>query len=488
MIRRNLKIRFIEPGNRPYRRSVWNWFIYDRTIRTPSNGMLILATILKSSYEDVLCYSESISRIEWEDVLDADLVCISMFSYAAERGYELADYIHDHSEAKVIIGGLHATLCPEEAAEHADYVLCGEGDESLPELIREIAEGAPIDVPGVVYLDGANVVRCAEARTPVDIETIPDRGLLYGFQKATRYPTIWPQVHASRGCPFHCDYCALVAAFGSGFRGRSPKTVVEDIRDAIDFFGKNSLLPLRVLWLTDDNFFADRIWAKRVLQAMIDSQIKYRFTIQARYEVGFDDEMLSLLKEAGFIELAVGIEFLEDESFRAYHKKSTYREITQAVDNIKAHGLRVRGLFILGADDHRPGVGRKLADYVIEHDIDGFLVQSMYFIPGTKVYASHKAQLLQPGVWEHTTGKVVHRPLHMSATQLQGEMIDSISRIYSLRRLAHAILRKRGLNRLLFMGEFLWMRSVRHNLRTDLKRLAELEKQRAENVLHEVVE
>ena len=75
------------------------------------------------------------------------------------------------------------------------------------------------------------------------------------------------------------------------------------------------------LWITDDNFFADQKWAMEVLHAIIDSGIKYRFNIQARYEVGFDDEMLELLKKAGFFELDMGIEFIDDASFETYHKK-----------------------------------------------------------------------------------------------------------------------------------------------------------------------
>jgi hypothetical protein len=107
-----------------------------------------------------------------------------------------------------------------------------------------------------------------------------------------------------------------------------------------------------VLWITDDNFFADRDWAVSVLQAIIASGIKYNYTIQARFEVGFDDEMLDLMKKAGFVELAMGIEFIEDEAFERYHKKSTRSEIIRAIKNIQRHGLRVRGLFILGADNH----------------------------------------------------------------------------------------------------------------------------------------
>lgn len=130
---------------------------------------------------------------------------------------------------------------------------------------------------------------------------------------------------ASRGCPHNCDYCAVVRHFGRKVRTRTPNNVIEDIKQSIAFHEHNIIPRMsRVLWLSDDNFFADRDWAVSVLNAIIESGIKYYFTIQARYEVGFDDEMLDLLKKAGFIEVAMGIEFLEDTSFKEYHKKSSY--------------------------------------------------------------------------------------------------------------------------------------------------------------------
>lgn len=161
-----MKIRFLEPGNRPYRRSPLNLFVYERYIRTPSNGILTLATILKREYDDVFCYSESIARIVWKDVLDADLIVISIFTFAAKRGYELADYIRKNSRAVIVFGGLHATLASGEAAEHGDYVLLGEGDESILPLVRQIERKQEITVPGVVYWREGRLVQTGEPIVP----------------------------------------------------------------------------------------------------------------------------------------------------------------------------------------------------------------------------------------------------------------------------------------------------------------------------------
>lgn len=471
-----MKIRFIEPANPPYRPSLSNLFVYDKYIRTPSNGLMMLATIAKRYVQDTLMYSESISKVKWEDVLDADIVFFSIFTFSANRGYQLADFVRQNSKAKVVIGGLHATLCPEEAARHCDYVLTGEGDETVVKVIQCVQKGEVPDFLGIVRIDEqGNIIDRGRAPLPLDIDVIPDRTLCCNFRKMTRYNTIWPQVHASRGCPHDCSYCSLVAAFGRHMRTRTPENVVEDIRQAIEFFDKGHHRLLKYVWLTDDNFFADRKWAAEVLQKIISSGIKYKFTLQARYEVGFDDEMLELLKQAGFDELAMGIEFLEDEAFELNHKKSTYSEILRSVKNIQSHGLRVRGLFIVGADNHTKGVGDRLADFVIENDISGVLIQSMYFLPGTPAYETHKDKLIDnDGDWSRCMGKVVHYPEKLTPADLQREIITASRRIYSFKRFVDAVLHKRGVARVIFMGEYFWQKSVRKELKRELARLEQL--------------
>lgn len=469
-----MKIRFIEPGNLPYKKSLKNYYVYDKYIRTPSHGLLTLATIVNRTVDDVLIYSESISEILWKDVLNADIIFISIFTFNANRGYELAHYIRSHSNSIIVFGGLHATLCYKEAIHHCDYVMVGEGDELIQEFIESVKNNKSSlnSCLGIVYQRDGETVFTGERKPPCNIDVIPNRYLMYHYKKMAGHNTIWPQVHASRGCPHNCDYCALVSAFGRSVRTRSPQNVVEDIKQAIDFYDSGHHRLAKMLWITDDNFFADRTWAVRVLNAIIDCGINYNFTIQARYEVGFDDEILLLLKKAGFIEIAMGIEFLEDEAFKNYCKNSSYAKIKASVQNIQKHGLRVRGLFIVGADNHTVGVGDRLADFVIKNKICGVLIQSMYFIPGTRVYETHKDRLLHTD-WSKCIGNVVHYPDHISPCALQQEIISASKKIYSFKRLISALFKLRGIDRILFIGEYFWQKSVRKDLRQELPLLKE---------------
>ncbi len=481
------KIRFIEPGNLPYKVSPKNLFVYDKYIRTPSIGLLTLATIVREKVDDTLVYSEAISKVKWNDVLDADIVFIGIFTFNANRGYEIADYVRKNSKALVVMGGLHASMNYTEACEHCNYVLLGEGDESILEFISTVENGEKPEFEGLAYIKDGKPFTTGKRRPPENIDIIPNRNLIYNYKKMAGHNTIWPQVHASRGCPHNCDYCALVRHFGHRVRTRSPENVIEDIRQSIEFHESGHHRLAKILWITDDNFFADREWAVKVLQKLIESGIKYEFTIQARYEVGYDDEMLELLKKAGFTELALGIEFLEDEAFENYHKKSTYNEICDAVKNIQSHGLRTRGLFIMGADNHTVGVGDRLAHFVITHNISGVLIQSMYFVPGTPVYDTHKDNLINTD-WSRYNGKVVHYPKSISPYLLQKEVMRASAKIYSVKRLIQAIFTKRGTERILFIGEFFWQQSVRADMRKELKMLKSLEYPRVKAEITDTVQ
>ena len=130
-----MKVRFIEPGNRPYKPTPLNYFVYDRYIRTPSVGLNTLATIVKRRVEDTLMYSESISRIPVKDLLDADVIFIGVFTFAAVRGSQIARYLKKHSKAVIVLGGLHASMNYQEAVRYCDYVLLGEGDETILQFL-----------------------------------------------------------------------------------------------------------------------------------------------------------------------------------------------------------------------------------------------------------------------------------------------------------------------------------------------------------------
>ena len=201
-----MKIRLIEPGNRPYKPTPLNLFVYDRYIRTPSVGLNTLATIVKEKVDDTLMYSESVSRLVMEDIVDADLIVIGIFTFSAVRGYRLARYFKKNSGAVVVMGGLHASMNYREAVRYCDYVLLGEGDESILDMVEAVRKGETPSFPGVAYRKDGKLVHTGMRRPPERFETIPDKNLIWHYKKMAGHNTLWGQVHASRGCPHNCDH------------------------------------------------------------------------------------------------------------------------------------------------------------------------------------------------------------------------------------------------------------------------------------------
>lgn len=187
------KIRFIEPGNcSPYKKSLVNLYTYNKYIRNPSTGLITLTTIVKDIVNDTLMYSESISKINFKDVFDSDIVFIGINTFNAMRGYEIARLLKKESKALVVIGGLHATLNYPEAIEYCDYVLLGEGDDLIKEFIEAVDNEKSIDMPGVVYKNADEIIHTGKRQPPENINTIPNRNLVYNYKKMAKLNTLWP--------------------------------------------------------------------------------------------------------------------------------------------------------------------------------------------------------------------------------------------------------------------------------------------------------
>ena len=185
--RLSMKVRFIEPGNRPYKPTPLNYFVYDRYIRTPSVGLNTLATIVKEKVPDTLMYSEAISRLVMEDLVDADIIFIGIFTFNAVRGYKLARYFQKKSNAVIVMGGLHASMNYKEAVKYCDYVLLGEGDESIIEMVEAVKRKETPTFPGVAYRKDGRLFHTGERKPPAYFETDVYKRQVFIFHMKMRY-------------------------------------------------------------------------------------------------------------------------------------------------------------------------------------------------------------------------------------------------------------------------------------------------------------
>lgn len=402
---------------------------YDVRSPTPAMGPIIIASLLKQEGHTVEVHSEYVTKFKIEDIDKADLVGISITTYNAKRGYDIAQQV----KKPVVFGGFHASLLSEECLSYGDYVITGDGHSivGLANHLDRKGTDAIGQIPNLVYKNGEKIVYNHIETNAINV--VPDFSLVKNYYKnnINRILRIPLLTSASRGCLCNCTFCAIKAIFPD-FKKRDKKTLINDIKNQIakqHFISK--FLP-KIVWITDDNFFSDKEWAKDVLRELITLKSNYRFVIQARPDIATDDELLELLKEAKFGIIYMGIESLNQKSLDNFNKELSVQDIEFAIKKIRSHGINVHGLFVFGDDEFQKGDGLKVAEFVKRQKLSGVLIQPMIPFPGTKLYEKLKKEgrLLHEN-WQHYNGKVVFKPKNMTAAELQKEIYDCYKQVFS---------------------------------------------------------
>jgi radical SAM superfamily enzyme YgiQ (UPF0313 family) len=387
-----MKIVFIEP-------SATEANVYSK-LHMPLLGPVYLGTILRNRGHEVEIYHEDICRPDYARI-QADLVGISILTSTARRGYEIA---HKFPREKVIIGGVHASLLPEEALQYARQVVLGEAEE----VIIDIAEGRRPEP----------IVR-GEAVRELDKLPFPDFSLIKGYRADS---SIVP-ISTSRGCPFDCTFCSVTKVFGRSYRFRSAANILEELRsrDANQFF------------FCDDNFAANPVRTRVLLELMDKYRIK-NWTCQVRCDVAKDDTLISLMRKAGCCVVCVGFESINSKTLQAYQKKQSLEDIINAIRAFHKKKIKIHGMFVLGSDEDNERTVWDTLRFTIKQKIDTIQMMILTPLPGTKVYNDLKSQQrIFTHDWSLYDGQhVVFRPKLLSARQLQLNVASAYSRFYSL--------------------------------------------------------
>jgi len=247
----------------------------------PLMGPIYIGTILNNEGHDVTIYNENIKGIDYAKIKDSDVLAISTITSTAPRGYEIAKRFRElNPKGRIIVGGVHATFLPEEAALYADHVVRGEGELIISDLVNnggeKIIQGSPVE--------------------NLDDLPFPDFSLVEGLKK---HMPITP-ISTSRGCPYACTFCSVSPMFGRKYRFRTTESVIEEL----------SRFKHRSVFFYDDNFAANRARTMELLKQMIEHKITPRWMAQVRADIAKDKEMVELMAEANCNQLAIGFEIL----------------------------------------------------------------------------------------------------------------------------------------------------------------------------------
>lgn len=396
----------------------------NRSSRFPPIGLGIVAA-LTPSYWDVMLIDENWGPFSYQE---ADLVGITAFTASANRAYEIAS-IYRARGVPVVIGGIHASMCPEEALRFADAVVIGEAEAVWPQVIvdvealslRQIYRGAWSDLTGLPS---------------------PRRDLFHpGYMFAS--------VQTSRGCPMDCEFCSVTAFNGRRYRHRPPGEVLSELET----------IPEKMIFFVDDNIIGygkeSREQALEIFKGMVERKLNKWWFCQASLNFGDDEEVVSWASRAGCKMVFLGLEAQEVGALEEINK---HLNINRGVDyyplafrRINRAGIAVLGAFIFGMDGDTVFKLQQRAEYMIHNDIDVMQTTFLTPLPGTRVFDRyHKEQrLLYTDFhkdWDYyDMTEVIHRPGSMEPEHLSQIMIDINRRIYAwpvLLRKAISTLRK----------------------------------------------
>ncbi|MEA2709848.1 MAG: hypothetical protein QOF78_2449 [Phycisphaerales bacterium] len=383
----------------------------------PSLGLLYLAAATPGVDRHELRYYEAEGdRKEPREVYDCDLVAISTFSAQVFEAYAIADRLRA-AGVKVAMGGLHVTVRPDEAAQHCDYTIVGEGDNVWPAVVRAAEENAPPQ-----KFDSKDF-------PPVDVSKLPvPRYDLLDHRPYNRFT-----VQTSRGCPWRCDFCASTVMLSRRYRKRPVEHVIHDI-EAIKAFREHPFIEF-----ADDNTFVDKAWGRELCRQLAPLNVKW-FT-ETDITVADDDELLELMRDAGCRQVLIGLESpvqgaaaLQGIEMRDNAKAKWAPRYLERVRKIQDHGITVNGCFILGLDGHGPEIFEQVLDFALEVPLFDVQITVLTPFPGTPLHDRllKEGRILQPGRWDWCTMFDVNfLPTGMSPDELRQGMRWLTRRLYS---------------------------------------------------------
>ncbi len=399
---------------------------------TSHAGLTILAQILERRGLQVRVLDEKISPVRDRDLDGVDLLGVSIQTSWAPRGYALAARARELG-IPVVLGGVHATLAHQEAIAHADYVVRGEGEHALPELIDALDAGSGLAaIAGLSWHEGGHV-RHNPDRPPMDTAALdrvpwPRLDLIEGFSGA-RHP-ISRRIHftmLTRGCDQACTFCSITRVFGQALRRRSVGNIIEELGSRFD--------PERqFLFLMDDSLAVDPDFLKEVLEALVREKLVPRlgWHSQMRADVARDPELLRLMQATNCMFVTCGFESIDSASLKRLGKGQSPDDVRGAIHKLREAGIIVNGFFMFGTDEDGPDTFGQSVEFARSSGcmMAGFMPLTPF--PGTPMYTKLEREgRIFTRDWElYDVQHVVFRPAKMTASELYWRTLRCYPRFY----------------------------------------------------------
>jgi radical SAM superfamily enzyme YgiQ (UPF0313 family) len=398
---------------------------------------------------EVKIVDEAFQKVDFDEKVD--LVGITAQTPVVPRAYEIADEFKKRG-VPVVMGGVHASMLPEEALQHVDAVLVGEAEEVWPDLIEDLRKGQLKRIyQGNGFVDSSKL-------------PLPRRELL---NEKIYFPL--KLLETTRGCPHRCDFCGVSKFFGFRYRNRPISEIERELetlfkegqvmnpvlRKILSLFSKDLpyFLKRRLLYIIDSDVASNKRFCLELLSLL--KEFDLRWWGHAPVSVAFDQKLLEGLSQSGCIALNIGFESFSTKNLqtmgKGFNQPSRYAE---AVKRIHDQGIGIMGTFIVGLDDDDPGVFQRIIDFCINEKLDWALTFIMSPYPGTDSFKRlEKEGRIFCRDWEkYDSLNAVYQPLLMSPEELEKGMRRIWKEVFSLNSIYKRILKRPWIHPLFYLG------------------------------------
>ena len=356
----------------------------------PPLGLATLAAYLDPDLE-ISLQDEHVERLDLSD--QPDLVIIQVYITNAYRAYQIADHYRARG-SYVLLGGLHVTSLPDEAAPHADTIFVGPGEHTFPQFLQDLAAGKP-------QRRYESSVRTLEGLRPIRRDLISRQRYL-----------VPNSIVVSRGCPHHCTFC-----YKDGFFAGGRSFYTQRVDDALAEIAR---LPGRHLYFLDDHLFGDPRFARELFRGM--RGMGRVFQGAATVDSILRDDVIEEAAAAGLRSLFIGFETLSSRGLEGAGKRQnlgrSYRDVVRRLDDL---GIMINGSFVFGLDGDSPQVFSRTVDWAVQAGITTATFHILTPYPGTALFTDMVARnRIETRNWDlYDTRHVVYRPSLLSPEELK---------------------------------------------------------------------